>query len=275
MRIKRENPTAIYSAGFGFDIYLSPKKPLVLFYFRGYLNRVMRIYLFSFALFLFAAAAAAADSFAQENFLLKNASKKFDVKIKIAKCEEDICEGKATVYLLKKGTPAPFQTIELPNMYLELGSDRKPTANLIELYGENNSGIVFDDFNFDGAEDLALRNGNEGAYGGPSYDILLATRPANKFVKNSALTKLASENLGLFTLNKGTKTLETFNKSGCCYHETTRYKVVGNRPVKVYVFIEDAMSGTEKMKLITERLVRGRWKKTTKTVLVKDYYKEP
>ena len=235
----------------------------------------MKIYLSLIALFFFAAFGAAADSFAQENFLLKKASKNFDVKIRIAKCEEDICEGKGTVYLLKKGKPVAFQTIELPNMYLELGSDKKPTANLIELYGMNNSGVVFEDFNFDGAEDLALRNGNDGAYDGPSYDIFLATKPANKFVKNTALSKLASENLGLFTVNKRAKTLETFNKSGCCYHETVRYKLVNNRPVKVYVFTEDAMGDGIKMKLITERLVRGKWKKTTKTVLVKDYYKEP
>lgn len=232
----------------------------------------MKTYLFSFALFLFA---AAGGCFAQENFLLKNASKNFDVKIKIAKCEGDVCEGKATVYLLKKGNRDVFQTIEMPNMYLELGSDKKPTANLIELYGENNSGVVFEDFNFDGVEDLALRNGNDSSYGGPSYDVLLATKPANKFVKNRALTKLALENLGLFSVNKKAKTIETFNKSGCCYHETTRYKIVGNRPVKIYVFIEDAMTGGEKMKLITERLVRGRWKRTTRTVLVKDYYKQP
>src|SRR5688500_9163427 len=124
---------------------------------------------------------------AQETFLLKNASKNFDIKIKIEKCEDDICEGKATVYLMRKNKPSPFQTIQMTSMYLELGEHRKPTANLIELYGENNSGIVFDDFNFDGAEDLALRNGNDGSYGGPSYDILLATKPSNKFVKNTAL----------------------------------------------------------------------------------------
>src|SRR5690348_14562732 len=116
----------------------------------------------------------ALTSLAQQIFLLKDASKNFDVKIKIAKCEGDICEGKATVEISGKGkTSVPKQTIALSNLYLELGGDRKPTANLIELYGMNNSGIVFEDFNFDGKEDLALRNGNDGSYGGPSYDIFL------------------------------------------------------------------------------------------------------
>lgn len=39
-----------------------------------------------------------ATVFAQKTFLLKEASKNFDVKIKIAKCENDICEGNRNVY---------------------------------------------------------------------------------------------------------------------------------------------------------------------------------
>ncbi len=216
----------------------------------------------------------AANVFGQKNFLLKDASKNFDLKITVAGCEDNICEGKATVYLLKKNQTAVIQIIQMPNIYLELGNDSKPSANLIELYGENNSGIVFDDYNFDGTEDLALRNGNNGSYGGPSYDILLFSKATNKFVRNSHLTKLASENLGLFTVDKKTKTLETFNKSGCCWHQTIRYKIVNDRSVKIYVFTEDAMNGDEKVILTTETLVNGKWRKTTKTALVKDYYKE-
>lgn len=217
---------------------------------------------------------SAGNLFAQEIFLLKNASQTFDVKIKIAECDEDTCEGAATVYVLKKNQAQILQTIQMPQMFLELGADKKPTANLIELYGENNIGVVFDDYNFDGAEDLALRNGSDGSYGGPSYDVLLFSKAANKFVADVALTNLASENLGLFTVNKKQKTLETFNKSGCCRHQTVRCRVVNNHPVKIYVFTEDAANGGDKVELTTEIRVRGRWQRTTKTVLVKDYYKE-
>ena len=217
----------------------------------------------------------AVNAFAQKNFLLKDASPNFDVKISVAKCEDDICEGKGTIYLMKKGQTTAFQTIRTPNIYLELGENQKPTANLIELYGENNSGVIFDDFNFDGAEDLAFRNGNNGAYGGPSYDVLLFAKNPGKFVKSAALTELASENLGMFEVDKKMKTLETFTKDGCCWHRTTRYKIVNNRPVKSYVFTEDAIGGDgTKVILTTETLVGGKWKKTTKTALTKDYYKE-
>lgn len=212
-------------------------------------------------LFLFASAV-----FAQKTFLLKNASKNFDVKIEISSCEEDTCEGEATISLYRKGQKKVFQKIEMANVYLELGRDQKPTANLIELYGENNSGIIFDDYNFDGVEDVAIRNGNNGAYGGPSYDVYLFTRTKNQFVENEMLTELASNNLGMFKIDKKARTIETFTKSGCCWHQTERYKIVSNKPKKVYVLTEDVMNSGENEVTTTETLMpNGKWKKTIKT----------
>ena len=210
-------------------------------------------------LFLFSTAI-----FAQKTFLLKNASKVFDVKIQISSCETDTCEGSAAVFLTKKGQSKNFQKIEMANVFLELGTDQKPTANLIELYGDNNSGIIFDDYNFDGIEDLAIRNGNNGSYGGPSYSVFLFSNIKNRFIENAPLTTLASENLGMFTVDKKAKTIETFNKSGCCWHQTTRYKIAGNKPKKVYVFTEELLSD-EKTTSTTETLLpNGKWKKRTK-----------
>ncbi len=236
-----------------------------------FIKEFMRKIILLTAFFLY----ASTTLFAQKIFLVKNASKTFDVKIEIAGCEDDICEGASVYYLLKKNKTKPFQTIKMANSYLELGENQKPTANLIELYGMNNSGIIFDDFNFDGIEDLAIRNGNDGAYNGPSYDVFLFSKTKNRFVENAALTELASNNLGMFTVDNKNKTIETFTKSGCCWHQTTRYKVVNNRPKKVYVYTEDAIGDGENMKLITETLLpSGKWKKRTKSVKINDYYKD-
>ncbi|MBS1795280.1 MAG: hypothetical protein JSS81_15595 [Acidobacteria bacterium] len=212
---------------------------------------------------------------AQKTFLLTKASKTYDLKVTIEKCEDDTCEGPATVYLLRKGDEKAFQTIRMENLFLELGTDQKPTANLIELYGENNSGVIFEDYNFDGIEDLALRNGNFGNYGGPSYDVLLFSKKKRQFVLNDPLTVLASENLGMFDVDPIRKTIETFAKSGCCWHERTRYKIVNDRPVKVYVLTEDVPPGDGTIVILTTRtLVNGKWKKKVKRVPTKDYYKD-
>lgn len=207
-------------------------------------------------LFLFSTAV-----FAQKTFLLKNASKYFDVKIQIGNCETDTCEEEGTIFLTKKGRQKIFQKIEMTNVFLELGTNQKPTANLIELYGENNSGIIFDDYNFDRLEDVAIRNGNNGAYGAPSYDVYLFNKTKNRFVENRSLTEIASNNLGMFTVDKKAKTIETFTKSGCCWHQTTRYKIVNNKPKKVYVLTEDAMNSGKVTKVTETLLPNGKWKK--------------
>jgi hypothetical protein len=218
--------------------------------------------------YIFFLCALSDPTFAQQTFLLEKVSKDFDIKITIKPAEADHCEGKATVFILPKKSTAFSQAIEIENLFLELGPDGNPTVNLIELYGHNNSGIILDDFNFDGANDLALRNGNHGAYGGPSYDVFLFSKAAKKFVKNLDLTQIASENLGFFTVDKKNTTLETFNKSGCCWHQTVRYRIINNQPVKVYIFTEDATAfNTGNVIQTTETLVNGRWLKETATVL--------
>jgi hypothetical protein len=66
----------------------------------------------------------------------------------------------------------------------------------------------------------------------------------------------------MFTVDKKNKSLETFDKDGCCWHVTERYKVVNNRPVKIFEEVEDATADPsgDKVKITTKKLVSGRWK---------------
>ena len=216
---------------------------------------------------------SASNLCAQKTFSLKNASKNFDVKIEVEKCENGFCEGKAAFSLFKKDAKSPFQIIRLENTNIWLDENGQAQANVTLLYDEQ-SAVNFSDFNFDGLEDIAVCDGTNGSYGMPSYQVYLYSKQTGKFVKNNALTKLASENLGMFEIDKKKRTIETFDKSGCCWHETTRYKFVNNRFVKIYVFTEDASRGDDKVRLITETLVGKKWKKTTKVMRIKDYYED-
>ena len=107
---------------------------------------------------------------AQNNYIIKNGSKRFDAHITVQSCEGDNCGGKGIVKLIDKKTNQLFQTFESDDLSLFLDKNQKPTVNVIQLYNEQ-SPLIFDDFNFDGSEDLAIRNGNQSGYGGPSYDI--------------------------------------------------------------------------------------------------------
>jgi hypothetical protein len=234
----------------------------------------MNRYFLLLVLFLFAATGV----FAQKTFVFKKISNNYDVKVKIANCEEELCNDKATVYVMKKGQTNVFQTIQMEEMYIRSTVENTNFDKASgELSGDDMIGIHFEDYNFDGADDLAVSNGYYAPYGGISYDILLFNKAKGSFVKHTGLTTLSSENMGV-DVDKKKKTIETFTKSGCCWHQTARYKFIKNRLVKIYVFTEDA-AGVDsgpggKIRLITETLVKGRWRKKTKTMRFDDYYKD-
>ncbi|MBX7174117.1 MAG: hypothetical protein K1X72_24305 [Pyrinomonadaceae bacterium] len=204
-------------------------------------------------------------AFAQKTFELKDASKYFDIKIKVAKCEDGFCSGKATFSFLKKGGTTPYQVINLPDTQIQLDENGNAQANISMLY-DNQSAVNIDDFNFDGMEDVAVCDGANGSYGGPSYQVYLSSKSAGKFVFSQAFTDLGSH-LGMFEVDKEKKVLRIFDKSGCCWHVTEEYSVVNNRPVKVFVEEEDATIPDEtKVKITTKTLVKGKWQTKVKYV---------
>jgi hypothetical protein len=138
---------------------------------------------------------------AQRNFSIKEGSNNYTAKITVEKCEDGVCSGKGTVTLYEKATGNLFQSLNSENLFFFLGTDSQPSVNVIELYYEE-SPVIYNDFNFDGNEDVAIRNGNDGAYGGPSYTVYLFDKSKNKFVQNPQLTELASVNLGMFETDK-------------------------------------------------------------------------
>ncbi|ENV18246.1 XAC2610-related protein [Acinetobacter guillouiae] len=205
-------------------------------------------------------------------FQIQDGSKHYDAVIDIA-CEKDECGAKAEVKLFKKGSKAVFQAFHSDDLTMYLDEKFKPSVNVIQLYDEQ-SPLIFDDFNFDGTEDLAIRNGNYGSYGGPVYDIYVFNQSKNKFVLSQELSALTQENLGMFELDKKRKRIITFNKSGCCYHIRSEYQVVPRKGLLlVREFIEDATSPKGDQVEVTDRnLINGKWKEKTNYYPTAKYY---
>jgi hypothetical protein len=203
--------------------------------------------------------------FAQEQFDIKGAAKDYDVRIEVAKCENEICEGKATFTLFRKGETKPFQIFRLGNTSFMLDESKRPTANKNLLY-DWQSAVNFGDYNFDGTEDLALCDGTNGSYGMPSYQIYLFSPQLKKFVNSPAITRLAQgEYLGMFEVDAQQRVLRTSGKSGCCFHVMQEFSVVRNSPRKVFEVIEDATIPDEKrVKITTRKLVNRRWRTSVK-----------
>ena len=113
----------------------------------------------------------------------------------------------------------------------------KISANIVSLpYGES-SLLIYDDFNFDNKPDLAIKDGRNGCYGGPSYQVYL--KQGRTFVHSEGFTELAQGNCGFFDIDEEKQTLHTMTKSGAAWHQYSDYKVINNEPVAVRIVEEE------------------------------------
>ena len=130
---------------------------------------------------------------------------------------------------------------------LRVAADRLPfdlrdgevPVNIKELpYGEQ-SVLIYEDFNFDGKPDLAIMDGQNSCYGGPSFQIYLASEQG--FRRNPEFTRLAQEYCGMFQVDAKARQLHVMTKSGCCWHLFETFNVVGNRPEVVESIIDETV----------------------------------
>jgi hypothetical protein len=174
-------------------------------------------------------------------------------------------EGNGSVLISRKGTPEPFQTITLDNIFVSFDEDGKPLRNSARLYDDQGL-INVGDFNFDGHEDFAIQTGNHGSYGSPSYNVYLYSPSKASFQFNEQMSSLIEQTLGFFQVDSKHKLLVTLAKSGCCYHEAVKYQVENDVPVAVSRVIEDGQREQGYLYVSRQRLINGKWKGTTKRV---------
>ena len=144
--------------------------------------------------------------------------------------------------------------------------------NITELLYEEQSLIIYKDFNFDGVKDFALQDGFNGNYSSATYRIFLANK--GQFILNKDFTELSQYNFGMFEVDYEKKILKTFIKDGCCWHEYSEYIVENNVPEVAAIITEDATKDDEYVYITEKRLVDGKWITKERKELIKDYYKE-
>lgn len=185
----------------------------------------------------------------------------YDISYEVETCETDYCYGKLKVTLKQKGQKAAFQTFDLET---DFSADTKGKST-VRMPFNRQSVVRFLDYNFDGTPDLAIQNGREGGYSGPSYDIYLFAPAKRKFVANEKLSSLATAPyLGMFEVDRKRRVIKTEQKSGCCMHETEEYKFINGRLVKIYDRYEDAFSNPKRVEITTKRLIGGKWHTSVK-----------
>jgi hypothetical protein len=198
----------------------------------------------------------------QNRFSLTDASHRFDVTLDVGPCDPSFASncGPLNVHFYRKGFPHLFQTIRLPTTQMW---DVPPTANIINRY-DDQSVINFNDFNFDGHEDVAICDGAEGGYGMPSYRVYLYSPATRRFVYSRAFTRMNYGGLGMFETDAKKKMHYAFFKSSCCWHQTQGFDVWRGKPRKVYELTEDGTAIATKdsvyFEITTSKLIRGKWR---------------
>ena len=130
-----------------------------------------------------------------------------------------------------------------------INEDNEALANIKELPYGSQSVLIYEDFNFDGNKDLALMSGYHSCYGGPAFNIYLAT--TSGFEYNSGFSVLSNEYCGMFQVDEESQTLHTMVKSGCCWHQFSEYKVIDNEP-KIIKSVTHDRTGMSEPFLIQE-----------------------
>lgn len=117
----------------------------------------------------------------------------------------------------------------------------KVTSNIKELPYGRQSVIQYEDFNFDGIKDLAIEDGQESCYHGPSFTVYLGSKTG--FKPSKEFTKLAHDYCGMFNVNAKEKAISTMTKSGCCWHQFSLFKIKDGLPYTVEIHEERFESG--------------------------------
>lgn len=138
---------------------------------------------------------------------------------------EDIEEvfSRGLVIIYSKETGKELIRVDSDELAVTL-RDGEVEANVKQLpYGEQ-SVIICGDFNFDGRMDIAVQDGQNSAYYGPSYQIYLQG-DNRELIHSAAFTSLAQDYLGMFDVDPENERIHTMTKSGCCWHQFSEFAV--------------------------------------------------
>jgi hypothetical protein len=204
------------------------------------------------------------------HFDIRNASTTYDFSLSLDEdCSSDkapmgVCDAPGNLVVFRKGSDAPLQRVPLESIDVVIADNGEPLVNASPMYDYQGT-IEVGDFDFDGHEDFAVQDSEQGPYGGPTFQVFLYQPRTRQFVMADELTDLTHTTLGFFQVDPVRKRITTFAKSGCCYHVTEEYRVVRGAPVMVSRFTEDA-TGEGDVLETTEGLRGGKWVTSTKRV---------
>jgi hypothetical protein len=196
---------------------------------------------------------------APEEYRVGHFSDEFRATVTVNETSTFFQPGFVSVFERKSGKR--LLRIESNELTFEVGND-EVAPNVVELpYGQQ-SVVIYEDFDFDGRADLAIMDGQNSCYHGPSFQIFV--REGKGFVKSPAFTRLAQEYCGMFSIDRAKKQLYAMTKSGCCWHQFDTFDVVKRAP-RLSKSVEESLEQASVAYL--RRVTTGR-QSTTETLLL-------
>lgn len=203
--------------------------------------------------------ATAAPDGASETYRVSHFSDEFYATVTVRTTEPVSRPGSVSVFETRAGRRLLHVESEELSFQLE---DGEVSANVKELpYGRQDV-LIYEDFDFDGRKDLAIMDGQNSCYHGPSFRIFLRTR--HGFAESRPFTRLAQEYCGMFQVDAKARHLATMTKSGCCWHQYNTYSVVNHVPRLIESIEESVLSSSAAYLKVqtTGRLPATRWFRT-------------
>ncbi|WP_024698611.1 XAC2610-related protein [Pseudomonas avellanae] len=208
---------------------------------------------------------------ARDSYTLQDFSDRYRATLEISAKDDVFRPGVINVYDKAGGNAL----IRVQSDELVLDTDPKTgevKTNVHELpYGEQ-SVLIYQDFNFDGIKDLALMDGQNSCYHGPSYQVFLGT--VDGFRHSDSFTELAQSNCGLFSVDEKTHKIETMTKSGCCWHQLSTYGIHNGEPVLETQTVIEHTGGSGLPTETVGRNQNGKMTHTTRIVWEEDEVRE-
>ena len=169
-------------------------------------------------------------AFAQATYTVDDFSPDYRATIYVVQPEEVFSPG--WISIEDKKTKKELFKVESGELAID-AENGKVTSNIKELPYGRQSVIQYEDFNFDGIKDLAIEDGQESCYHGPSFTVYLGSKTG--FKSSKEFTGLAHNYCGMFYINAKEKTISTTTKSGCCWHQFSLFKIKDGLPYAVEI----------------------------------------
>ncbi|POA29999.1 MULTISPECIES: hypothetical protein [unclassified Pseudomonas] len=177
------------------------------------------------------------------SFAVNDPSGKYLVEVLFPEPPEDSHQlARALITLRDKNTLETLQQLQTQAGNVPANHNDKADAWLLGPYGL----LYFADFNFDGRQDLAIRNGTDPKVDGQAhFDVYLQEPQQTRWVLNAALTDLAKESNGMFSVSPTDGILHSQTDRGCCWMRVTQWKMRDGELVRLHSYTQEEVPPTE------------------------------